>query len=54
MSVRAVSAAVLSDVLQPLDVRLCVAVHFADKAGVLPDVYGGVGWETCLKNGPVW
>lgn len=53
VSVGAVAAAVLSDVFQPLDVRLGVAVDLADEAGVLPNVYSGVGWETSLENRPV-
>lgn len=44
MSVGAVATAVLSDVFQPLDVRLGVAVDLADEAGVLPNVYSCVGW----------
>lgn len=53
VSVGAVATAVLSDVFQPLDVRLGVAVDLADEACVLPNVYSGVGWETSLENRPV-
>lgn len=53
MSIGGIAAAVLGDVFQPLDVRLGVAVNLADEAGVLPDVYSGVGWEASLENGPV-
>lgn len=48
-----VATAVLSDVLEPLDVRLRVAVDLADEAGVLPDVHRGVSRKTCLEDGPV-
>lgn len=53
MSIGGVAAAVLGDVFKPLDVRLGVAVDLADEAGVLPDVYSGVGWEASLENGAV-
>lgn len=53
MSIGAVATAVLSDVFQPLDVRLGVAVDLADEAGVLSDVYSGVGREASLENRPV-
>lgn len=53
MSIRAVTTAILSDVFQPLDVRLGIAIDFADKAGVLPNMNSGVGRETSLENRPV-
>ena len=53
MSVGTIATAVLSNVFQPLDVRLGVTVDLADEAGILPNVYGGVGWETSLENRPV-
>lgn len=53
MSVWAVMAAILSDVFQPLDVRLGVTVDLADEAGVLPNVYSGVSRESSLENRPV-
>lgn len=53
MSVGAVVTAVLSDVFQPLDVRLGVAVDLAHEACILPNMYSGVGWETGLENRPV-
>lgn len=53
MSVRPVTTAVLSDVFQPLDMRLGVTVNLADKARVLPNVHGGVGRETSLEDRPV-
>lgn len=50
VSIRTIVTAVLSDVFQPLDMRLSIAVNLADKAGVLPNVYRGVGWQTSLEN----
>lgn len=53
MSIGAVTTAVLSHVFQPLDVRLGVTVDLADKAGILPNMYSGIGRETSLENRPV-
>lgn len=53
MTIRAVATSILSDVLKPLDVRLGVAVDLADEAGILPNVYSGVSWETSLEDRPV-
>lgn len=53
VSVRAVATSVLGDVFEPLDVRLGVAIHLADEAGVLTNMHGGVGREASLKDGPV-
>lgn len=53
MSVRAVATPILGDVFEPLDVRLGVAIHLADEAGVLANVHGGVGRQASLKDGPM-
>lgn len=53
MSIGAVATAVLSDVFQPLDMRLGIAVDLADEARVLSDMHSGVGRETSLENRPV-
>lgn len=52
-SIGAMTAAVLDNVLQPLDVRLGVTVNFTDKLCVLSDVYSSVSRQACLKNWPV-
>lgn len=52
-SIRTVTAAVLHNVLQPLDVRLSITVYFADELSILSDLHSDVGRKACLKNGPV-
>ena len=47
------AAAVDDDVLQPLDVGLGIAVHLAEQFHVTAHHSRGVGWESCLKDGPV-
>lgn len=47
------ATAVLRDVFQPLDVRLGVAVDFADEAGVFAHMHGGVSRKAGLENGSV-
>lgn len=53
-AVRAVAAAVDLDVLQPLDVRLRVAEHFALELHVAAHHCGAVGGEAGLEDRPVW
>lgn len=53
-AVRTLAAAVDLDVLQPLDVRLRVAEHFALKLHVAAHHCGAVCWEAGLKDRPVW
>lgn len=50
VSVGAVMTAILSDMFQPLDVRLGVAVDLTDKAGVLPNMHSGVCRKAGLEN----
>lgn len=52
-AVRTVAAAVDLDVLQPLDVRLRVAEHFALELHVAAHHCGAVCWEAGLKDRPV-
>lgn len=47
------AAAVDLDVLQPLNVRLRVAEHFALKLHVAAHHRGAVSWEAGLKDRPV-
>lgn len=46
-------AAVHLHVLEPLDVGLGIAVHLAEQFHVTAHHSRGVGWESCLKDGPV-
>lgn len=48
-----VLAAVLLHVLDPLDVGLRVAVHFANELHVATDHRGGVSRQPGLEDGPV-
>ena len=45
--------AVLFHVLDPLDMGLGIAVHLAEQFHVTAHHSRGVGWESCLKDGPV-
>lgn len=53
-AVGTLAAAVDLDVLQPLDVGLRVAEHFALELHVAAHHCGAVCWEAGLKNRPVW
>lgn len=54
VSVWSISAAVLHDMMEPLDVWLGIAVHLTHKASVLSNVCSDIGWQTRLENRPVW
>lgn len=53
-SVRAVAAPVPLDVLEPLNVRLGIAVDLTVQLDIGADHCCGIGRQSGLKDGPVW
>lgn len=46
--------AVLFHMLDPLDMGLGIAVHFADELHIASNHSGGICWQPGLEDGPVW